>query len=193
MTTKEKKEYIPLGSGWDERLHIPYMFSMDEHVLIEVSKLPLEWIKLLYNKYCHLESFQRKVGVVKDVQNMSEEELERVKGGLRGWFLSRSPNVVKALVECGIDNEEVWDCIQIHPSERTHVRRINHEYINCLTTVMHFRIAVTSTNDMFSLYSMHMHSLAYLVQHHMSLTIPEDGYMQRYRDAQMLIPCTEML
>ena len=77
-----------------------------------MAELPLEWVKLLYNKYCHLESFQREVGVVKDVQNMSEEELERVKGWLRGWFRVRSSHAVKALVECGIDDEEVWHFIQ---------------------------------------------------------------------------------
>ena len=80
-----------------------------------MEQLPLEWIKLLYNKYCHLESFQREVGVVEDVQNMSEEELEGVKRGLKGWFLSRSSNVVKALVECGIDDEEVSDFVERHP------------------------------------------------------------------------------
>ena len=88
---------------------------MYEYVLMK--ELPLEWVKLLYNKYCHLESFQRKVGVVKDVQNMSKEELERVKGGLMGRFQVRSQNVVKTLVECGIDNEEVWDFIQRLPSK----------------------------------------------------------------------------
>ena len=82
-----------------------------------MKELPLEWVKLLYNKYCHLESFQREVGVVKDVQNMSEEELERVKGWLRGWFQFRSLHGIgiKALVGCGIDNEEVWDFIQRYP------------------------------------------------------------------------------
>ena len=80
-----------------------------------MEQLPLEWVKLLYNKYCHLEFFQREVGVVKDVQSMSEEELERVNGGLRGFFGVRYARVVKTLVECGIDDKEVWDFTQRLP------------------------------------------------------------------------------
>ena len=90
------------------------MLLMPKYVLME--ELPLEWVKLLYNKYCHLESFQRGVGVVKDVQNMSEEELERVKGGLMGWYKFRDARMVRAMVECGIDDEEIWRFIQRHRS-----------------------------------------------------------------------------
>ena len=104
---------------------LSYMLQMYEYEL--TAELLLEWVKLLYNKYCHLESFQREVGVVEDVQNMSEEELERVKGWLSGLFRIRFQDVVKALVECGIDDEEVWDFIQ----------RLRTEVHTCVESTIH--------------------------------------------------------
>ena len=69
--------------------------------------LPLKWIQLLYNKYCHLESLRSEVDEVEDPLKLSKGDRGKVKGWLMEHHGIKKSNIWKSLFECGVPANEI--------------------------------------------------------------------------------------
>ena len=86
--------------------HFKQYISINEAKYL-VDDMPLKWIQLLYNKYCHLESLRRVVSEVEDKLKLSEEDMGKVKEWLKQHLGIEKGNVWKSLFECGVPADEI--------------------------------------------------------------------------------------